>query len=164
MEIYDSYQNVSNIYQELAQKQSQLAQIDKDELSKSTFERNDSVLLSDGNYDENDYQRVLDRFQNRDQEVKTHEQVHASSTTTTSAMNYNYQLGPDGKLYAMGGSVRFDTSIPQDKEAASSKLEELKKAANAPGSLSSADAQIAQTANLNKMLIDSLREGFSYDY
>ena len=25
-------------------------------------------------------------------------------------------MGPDGKLYTIGGSVRFDTSIPKDKD------------------------------------------------
>lgn len=106
---------------------------------------------------------MLSKFKNKDSEVKMHEQTHAASATTTTAINYNYQVGPDGKLYAVGGSVRFDTSIPKDEAAASIKLEQLKDASSSVDGLSGADAQIAQKANLNKMLIQSMKEGFSYD-
>ena len=104
MEISNNVSNISSIYQELALKKSELSNIDKKESQKSSFEKNDEVVLGE-NYDENDYQRVLNKFKNKDSEVKTHEQTHASGVTTTSAINYNYQVGPDGKLYAIGGSV-----------------------------------------------------------
>lgn len=83
--------------------------------------------------------------------------------TTTAPINYSYQVGPDGKLYAMGGSVRFDTSIPSNPESAKAKFEELKDASSSVSSLSGADASIAQTANLNKMLVESIKEGYSYE-
>lgn len=162
MEIYDSYQNISTLHQQLALKKSELANIDKKDLEKSTFEKNDTVALSEENYDENDYQRVLNKFKNRDSEVRVHEQTHASNAQTTSAINYNYQTGPDGKLYAMGGSVRFDTSIPTDPQSAKVKLEQLQNASTSVSDLSGADSSIAQTANLNKMLIQSMQEGFNY--
>jgi hypothetical protein len=163
MEIYDSYQSTSSLYQQIALKKSELSNIDKQEFEKSTFEKNDTVVLGEKNYDENDYQRVLDRFKNKDNEIKTHEQIHASGAQTTTPISYNYQVGPDGKLYATGGSVRFDTSIPQDPESAKIKLEQLKDASSSVDSLSGADASIAQVANLNKMLIESLKEGFNYE-
>lgn len=62
-------------------------------------------------------------------------------------------MGPDGKLYATGGHVRLDTSIPKDEASAIAKLDRLQKASTAPDGLSSADASIARTANLNKMLL-----------
>lgn len=163
MEITDNYLNISSIYQELSLKKSQLSNIDKKENEKSTFEKNDLVTLGEKNYDENDYQRVLNKFKNKDNEVRIHEQTHASGATTTSAINYNYQVGPDGKLYAMGGSVRFDTSIPENSQSAKVKLEQLKKASSSVSSLSGADASIAQTANLNKILLESLKQGFTYE-
>ncbi|MEN5386642.1 putative metalloprotease CJM1_0395 family protein [Aliarcobacter skirrowii] len=158
MEISDSYASASIIYSQLALKKSQLANIDKNEFEKSTFEKYDSANEI-SKYDEKDYERVLNRFKNSDSEVRNHEQLHASLGTTTTPISYNYQVGPDGKLYATGGSVRFDTSIPQDKEAAIQKLNELKDASNAPDGLSRADSSIAQAANLNKMLIQSMQEG-----
>ncbi|MDN5108208.1 putative metalloprotease CJM1_0395 family protein [Aliarcobacter butzleri] len=162
MEISDNASSLSSIYQELALKKSELSNLDKKELQKSSFEKNDEVVLGE-NYDENDYQRVLNKFKNKDNEVKTHEQTHASGVATTSAINYNYQVGPDGKLYAIGGSVRFDTSIPKDPQSAKVKMDQLQSASSSVSSLSGADASIAQTASLNKMLLESIKEGFNYD-
>ncbi|MCG3652149.1 hypothetical protein L5F32_07680 [Aliarcobacter butzleri] len=162
MEISDNASSLSSIYQELALKKSELSNLDKKELQKSSFEKNDEVVLGE-NYDENDYQRVLNKFKNKDNEVKTHEQTHASGAATTSAINYNYQVGPDGKLYAIGGSVRFDTSIPKDPQSAKVKMDQLQSASSSVSSLSGADASIAQTASLNKMLLESIKEGFNYD-
>jgi hypothetical protein len=62
-------------------------------------------------------------------------------------------MGPDGKLYATGGHVRLDTSIPKDEDAAQAKLSQIQSAATAANELSGADAQIARTASLNKMLL-----------
>ncbi|OCL82078.1 putative metalloprotease CJM1_0395 family protein [Arcobacter porcinus] len=155
MEIQTDYLNTSSIYAELSLKKSQLANIDKQELLKSTFEKNDSANPI-SKYDEKDYERVLDKFKSKDAEVKAHEQTHASLGTTTTPISYNYQVGPDGKLYATGGSVRFDTSIPKDKEEASLKLDKLQKASSSVDDLSRADIAISSAANLNKMLLNSL--------
>ncbi|MGB5792250.1 putative metalloprotease CJM1_0395 family protein [Poseidonibacter sp.] len=163
MEINSNYQSISSIHQEIALKKSQLATIDKKEIEKSVFEKNDTVNISDNKYDENDYERVLEKFKNLDAQTRTHEQTHASLANTLGAINYNYQTGPDGKLYATGGHVRLDTSIPQDEEAAIAKLDDLAKAATASEGLSGADAMIARTANLNKMLLMSKQEGENYD-
>ncbi|WP_170126881.1 putative metalloprotease CJM1_0395 family protein [Aliarcobacter trophiarum] len=135
-----------------------MANIDKKELEKSYFEKSDSVNEY-SKYDEKDYERVLNRFKSSDSEVKNHEQLHASMGTTTTPIRYDYQMGPDGKLYATGGSVRFDTSIPKDEAGAMQKLDELQKAASSPDGLSRADLGIAHSANLNKMLLQSIQEG-----
>ena len=74
------------------------------------------------------------------------------------AIRSYYETGPDGKLYANGGSVRFDTSIPQDKGSAAVKMEQLKDASTSVDGLSSADAQISRTANLNRLLLQSQGE------
>lgn len=160
MEIYDNYQNISLLHQKLSQKKSELAALDKEDFEKSTFEKNDTVSLSEQNYDENDYARVIEKFKSKDSEVKAHEQIHASNPNAIGVASYNYQMGPDGKLYAVGGSVRFDTSIPNDPNSARVKLEQLANGANSSGDLSGADASIAQNANLNKMLIQSIKDGY----
>lgn len=153
------YTYSSDVYAQLAQKFAELDKIDQEE-KKASFEKVDSIESSGipNNYDEQDYLRVLEKFKQRDSQVQSHEQAHASNTTTTAPISYTYQVGPDGKLYATGGHVRLDTSIPQDEKAASYKLSQLQKAASANSDLSSADAQIARTANLNKMLILSQGE------
>ncbi len=158
MEINQQTQTISSIYTQLAQKRAELDNIDKKDEDKSSYERYDKVDISNNKYDENDYQRVLDKYKSLDQDTKTHEQNHASSVNTTSAIQYSYQTGADGKLYANGGSVRFDTSIPQDKGSAAVKMEQLKDASTSVDGLSSADAQIARTANLNRLLLQSQGE------
>lgn len=164
MEVLDNYQSISSIYQQIATKKAELSAIDKKEEIKSTFEKTDVVDISGKNYDENDYQRVLEKFKRLDAQTKAHEQQHAALGDAKGAISYNYQTGPDGKLYATGGHVRLDTSIPQDPESALAKLDKLANAAGAPSELSSADAAIARAANLNKMLIlsQSNNEGENY--
>jgi len=148
------YSYSSDVYAKLAQKHSQLDKINQEE-KLSSFKKTDTIEASlvPKNYDEEDYKRVLDKFKQKDADVKAHEQAHASKAQTTAPISYNYQVGPDGKLYATGGHVRLDTSIPKDEKAASFKLDQLRNAASSPNELSSADAQIARTATLNKMLI-----------
>lgn len=158
MEAINSLQSSSSIYAQLAQKYAELENIDRDEFTKSTQTSYDTLKESNTKYDEKDYERVLGRFKKADAETKVHEQSHAANAPTTTPINYNYQVGPDGKLYAVGGSVRYDTSIPKDEASANLKLEQLKDAASAPNELSSADAQIARTANLNRMLLQSKEE------
>lgn len=162
MEINNNFNTISSLNQQIAVKKAELASIDKKEDEKSLFEKNDSVNIVGKNYDEEDYKRVLDKYKELDAEVRIHEQAHASGATTTTPINYSYQVGPDGKVYANGGSVRFDTSIPEDEAAASVKLDQLQDAASAPGELSFADSQIARTANLNKLLLQNIEQGVDY--
>ncbi|QKF82096.1 putative metalloprotease CJM1_0395 family protein [Halarcobacter ebronensis] len=150
----------SNIYMQLAQKRADLANIDKKEQEKNTQESYDKTNETNSKYDQKDYDLVLGKFKKLDTETKAHEQAHAANAPTTTPINYNYQVGPDGKLYANGGSVRYDTSIPEDEGSANYKLEQLQNAASAPNELSAADAQIAKTANLNRMLLQSQEESF----
>lgn len=158
MELNNIYQSASSLYQELAQKRSELANIDKKDLEKSTQEKSDTVNGVDNKYDKKDYDRVVDKFQDLDAKTRAHEQMHSSGAPTTAPISYSYQTGPDGKLYASGGHVRFDTSMPKDEASANVKLDKIQSASSAPGELSAADAQISRTANLNKMLLQSMQE------
>jgi hypothetical protein len=153
----------SEIRIRLYDKYAQLGSIDKkenqDELLKNAqqdYFDSDTVA---GKYDKNDYERVLDKFKSMDSNVRSHEQTHASLTGTTAPIQYNYQMGPDGKMYATGGSVRLDTSMPDDPKAAAAKLDELKKSATSSGNdMSSADSNIAIQANLMKMKLQLQEE------
>jgi len=162
MEVLNTAQSASSIYMQLAQKRAELASIEKKDVEKSTLDSYDKTSSS-SKYDEKDYERVVSKFKKLDSETKIHEQLHASKATTTTPINYNYQVGPDGKLYATGGSVRFDTSIPEDKASANLKLQQLQDAASAPNELSGADAQIARVANLNRLLLQSQEQGVEND-
>ena len=162
MEINNSFNSITSINQEIALKKAELSSIDKKEDEKSLFERNDTVNITGTNYDEEDYIRVLQKYKDLDSQVKTHEQAHAAGAPTTAPINYSYQVGPDGNLYASGGSVRFDTSIPDDEASANVKLSKLQSAASAPAELSAADSNIARAANLNKLFLQGIQEGANY--
>jgi len=162
MEINNNFNTISSLNQQIALKKVELSNIDKKEDEKSLFEKNDSVNIVGKNYDQEDYKRVLDKYKELDAEVRTHEQAHSSRAPTTAPINYSYQVGPDGKLYANGGSVRFDTSIPKDEAAANVKFNKLVDAASGPAELSAADSEISRTANLNKLLLQSIEKGENY--
>ena len=142
----------SAIYVKLSQKYAQLANEDK-KIEKENLEKQkqDYIEVGTNNYDKNDYEKILDKLKSADSNIRSHEQAHAAAGTTTSPIQYNYQQGPDGKMYAVGGHVRLDTSIPDDPKAASAKLDEIKRSATASSDMSGADANISIQANLMKM-------------
>jgi len=155
--ITDQFDNISvnQLYSKLSSKYEQLNKIEqKDELELSRSKDYIENSPVNKNYDEQDFARILEKFRNKDAEVKTHEQAHASIGHTTSPISYNYQQGPDGKMYAVGGSVRLDTSIPDDPKAAAFKLDMIQKAASGVAHPSAADGAIASQSNLNKILIE----------
>jgi len=86
----------------------------------------------------------------RDAEVKTHEQAHvaAGGPYITDGPTYEYDTGPDGQKYAVGGHVGIDTSeIKDDPEATIEKAKVIKKAALAPANPSGTDRAVAAKAS-----------------
>lgn len=160
--ITDNFDNLSinQLYLKLSSKYAQLQKAqEKQSLEKvSKKDYIEASTQSTKNYDERDFARVLEKFKQTDAKIRSHEQVHASIGHTTTPISYNYQQGPDGKMYAVGGSVRFDTSIPNDSQSAIFKLDQLQKAATAVGEPSSADTTIATKSNLNKILLQLKEE------
>jgi hypothetical protein len=66
--------------------------------------------------------------------------------------NYQYQKGPDGLLYAVGGDVLIDTSpVPGNPEATIRKMDVVRSAALAPASPSGSDRAIASRASSIKI-------------
>ena len=95
---------------------------------------------------EEEKQQVED-LKRRDQEVRTHEQAHvAAAAGLAGAPVYEYQTGPDGKRYAIGGHVDLRTSGSSDPETALREAEIIKRAATAPAEPSSTDRSVAAEA------------------
>ena len=91
----------------------------------------------------------LSKLKQRDREVRTHEQAHISAggQYVRSGARFEYEEGPDGKKYAVGGEVSIDTSkIPGDPEATAQKMKVIRQAAMAPASPSSQDRRVAAKA------------------
>jgi len=89
------------------------------------------------------------RLKARDTEVKQHEQAHvaAGGGVVRGGPTYEYQTGPDGKQYAVGGEVSIDTSpVKGNPQATIAKMESVKRAALAPADPSGQDRSVAAQA------------------
>ncbi|MET6757204.1 putative metalloprotease CJM1_0395 family protein [Pseudoalteromonas sp. NCIMB_1079] len=93
-------------------------------------------------------QQQITELKARDTEVRIHEQAHASvGGQHAGSPSYEYQRGPDGTNYAVGGEVQIDVSeIPGDPQATIDKMQTVRAAALAPAEPSGADRSIAADA------------------
>lgn len=94
-------------------------------------------------------QKQVEELKARDTEVKTHEQAHiaAGGSYVRGGASYDYQTGPDGKKYAVGGEVSIDTSaVEGDPQATINKAQVILKAALAPAEPSGQDKAVASQA------------------
>jgi|GEM_PF-1710993 len=114
------------------------------------------ALAVEGELSEEELQTVRD-LQARDAEVRTHEQAHKSAGGSyAGSINYDTQRGPDGKSYAVGGSVDIDTSaIGGDPAATIVKMQQVIRAALAPSDPSGADRSVASSAQ--SKMVDAQR-------
>ena len=94
-----------------------------------------------------DEKRVVEELRARDAEVRAHEMAHvAAAGGLAGAPSYSYQTGPDGKRYAIGGSVSIDTSSGNDPQETLSKAQRIRSAAMAPAEPSGQDRAVAARA------------------
>ncbi len=93
-------------------------------------------------------QKEVEKLKARDEEVKQHEQAHQrAGAGITGQARYTYEAGPDGKQYAVGGSVPIDMSEEDTPQATISKAEKIRRTALAPKDPSSQDMKVAQEAS-----------------
>lgn len=94
-------------------------------------------------------QEEVEALEERDREVRRHEQAHfQAGGKYANPPKYEYQTGPDGKRYAVGGSVNIDTSeISDDPRATLEKARVIKRAALAPEEPSAQDRKVAREAD-----------------
>jgi hypothetical protein len=95
--------------------------------------------------------RQIRQLEQRDREVRDHENAHASvGGPYAGSPSYDYQRGPDGERYAIGGQVSIDYGpVRGDPEATIEKMKTVIAAALAPAEPSSKDLQIAARARQN---------------
>lgn len=93
-------------------------------------------------------QQKLAELKKRDAEVRAHEQAHAAvGGSLAGAPSYQYERGPDGQQYAVGGEVPIDVSpVAGDPRATIDKMQQVRAAALAPAEPSGADRRIAAEA------------------
>lgn len=107
---------------------------------------------------EREIAQVVAQLKSRDTEVRTHEMAHlAAAGSYATGMNFTYQVGPDGKQYAVGGEVGIDVSaVSGNPEATFAKAQVVQRAALAPAEPSGQDLKVAAAAQ--KMMLDARAE------
>lgn len=105
-------------------------------------EKNTLTQLSDAEKDQ------VKKLEKTDREVRAHEQAHKNAGGRyAGSASYGYQVGPDGKRYAVSGEVSIDIApIEGDPEATISKMNVIISAALAPAKPSSQDRRVAAQA------------------
>ncbi|XQW84917.1 putative metalloprotease CJM1_0395 family protein [Thalassotalea piscium] len=108
---------------------------------------NEDEQRLDGELDFDDQQRVAE-LKSRDLEVRAHEQAHsASGGATTGSPSFSFEVGPDGKKYAVEGEVSVDLStVDGNPRATIAKMQKVYSAALAPANPSVQDTKVANAA------------------
>ncbi len=103
--------------------------------------------------------RELDKLKARDREVRAHEAAHqaAAGSLVRGGAQFEFQTGPDGRRYAVGGEVNIDTAeVPGDPQATLHKAQTIQRAANAPAEPSAQDRAVA--AEAGRMEVEARQE------
>jgi hypothetical protein len=92
-------------------------------------------------------QQEIESLKQRDQEVRAHEQAHAAvGGQYAGSPQYEFQTGPDGQRYAVGGEVSIDIGEEPTAEQTLRKMQQVKAAALAPAEPSPQDLRVATEA------------------
>jgi hypothetical protein len=97
----------------------------------------------------NEEKRELQQLKQRDREVRAHEAAHKSAAgdLARGGAQFETEVGPDGRRYAVGGEVQIDTSkVAGDPQATINKAERIRRAATAPAQPSAQDRAVAAEA------------------
>jgi hypothetical protein len=123
--------------------------LSKEALSRYTdCQENPSSLKSEQDLN-TDEKQIVNNLKRRDAEVKSHEASHmaAGGGIVQGGASYEYQSGPDGKMYAIGGEVQIDMSPAGSPEATIRKMQQVRRAALAPSQPSGTDRAVAAQAS-----------------
>ena len=96
--------------------------------------------------------KVIRELQKTDAQVRLHEMAHKNAAGPYAGpIKFDTVQGPDGKSYAVGGSVEIDVSPEATPEETVRKMAIVKQAAMAPSDPSAADHAVAAQAEANAM-------------
>jgi hypothetical protein len=101
----------------------------------------DRATLSD------EARQELSKLQERDRHVRAHEAAHqAAGGGLAGGATFSYQVGPDGRSYAVGGEVPIRSAVSASPEAQVAAARQMRAAALAPGDPSAQDLAVAADA------------------
>lgn len=139
--VYEKPQNKVQSQAKQATQESEAAVEADDAQASEQVSRSEELALKEE-------QAKLQELKQRDQEVRAHEQAHmALGGQHAGGASYEFQTGPDGVRYAVGGEVPIDISeVADDPQATLEKMMLIQRAALAPAEPSSQDRQVAAQA------------------
>lgn len=116
--------------------------------SESVDDQDTAITEQQANAEAFAEKQVIRNLEIRDKEVRTHEMAHAAvGGAYTGSPSYSYEIGPDGKKYAVEGEVAVDlTPIAGDPKETIAKMKKVQAAALAPASPSAQDTRVAASA------------------
>jgi hypothetical protein len=123
-------------------------QTDEQKEDDTDDEKKPTSISGDSDLSQEELQKIS-KLQARDKEVKAHEQAHiaAGGQYVRGGAHFEYQTGPDGEKYAVGGEVSIDVSKESgDPKATITKMQVVIRAALAPANPSSQDRSVAAQA------------------
>ena len=114
----------------------------------STSDGSKEKKVEDQNELTTEEKQQVKELQKRDAQVRTHEMAHlaAAGNLARGGPHYEYQTGPDGRSYAIGGHVEIDTSPGRTPEETIAKASQMRAAAIAPAEPSPQDLKVASAA------------------
>lgn len=128
-------------------------------------EQQDPQELSDREQAELEAEQAqIQELKDRDREVRLHEEAHARvGGQYAGSPSYEYQRGPDGNNYAVGGEVMIDVAPTGDPRETIDKMQTVRAAALAPAEPSGADRAIAAdaTAKIAQAQADLAKQSIS---
>lgn len=102
------------------------------------LDRNSEAELSE------DEKAMVKELSERDREVRMHEQVHSAMLGRyAGSVRYDYQVGPDGHAYAIGGSTEVRSGHAGTNFENFQEAKTIQRAAMGAGNPSSADISVA---------------------
>jgi hypothetical protein len=92
--------------------------------------------------------RALEELKQLDREVRAHEMAHMAvgGSLVSGGIHYEYESGPDGNIYAVGGEVSIAISDGNTPEQTVQKMQQVEAAALAPADPSPQDRAVAAAA------------------
>jgi hypothetical protein len=92
-------------------------------------------------------EQTVQELKQRDAEVRRHEAAHmAAGGAAAGGASFEYEVGPDGRSYAVGGEVSIDMSEGSTPQATIQRMQTVKRAALAPADPSGQDRAVAASA------------------
>jgi len=112
-------------------------------------EKDEKIGISDEKGLTTEEKEDVEELKRRDKQVKAHEMAHvaAGAGLVRGGASYEYEVGPDGKRYAVEGEVSIDTAPETEPVATIAKMQRIKRAALAPSEPSGTDRAVATQAS-----------------